>query len=257
LKGLIINMAKKAMILAAGEGSRLLPLTKDKPKALVPFHGVPMLEILMIRLVKAGFKDLVINVHHYKDQIIDFVNSNNGFGARVQFSVEDNLLDTGGGIKNAMSKLGSEPVLFHNVDVLTDIDLERFYCDHMEWGGKASLAVKERPTSRQLLFNKNAFLSGWQHPEKRIKIVSRNGRGFLETAFSGVYILDPVMFDLFPVEDAFSFTPWILELSGSNDIRGWEHDQDYWFDLGTPSNLSKAEKKLKMDTEQDGTFILP
>ncbi len=250
-------MAKKAMILAAGEGSRLLPLTKDKPKALVPFHGVAMLEILMIRLIKAGFKDIVINVHHHKEQIIDFVSNNNGFGARVEFSVEEDLLDTGGGIKHAISKLGSEPVLFHNVDVLTGIDLVQFYNDHMEWGGIASLAVKERPTSRQLLFNKHAFMSGWQHPEKRIKIVSRNGRDFLETAFSGVYILDPSMYDLFPEEDVFSFTPWILELSGSNDIRGWEHDQDYWFDLGTPSNLSKAEKMLKRDTEQDGTFILP
>ncbi len=249
-------MVKKAMILAAGEGSRLLPLTKDIPKALVPFHGIPMLEIIMKRLVSAGFLDMIINVHHFKDQIIDFVNSNNGFGAKVEFSVESNLLDTGGGIKYAMTKLGSEPVLFHNVDVLTDIDLDKFYSDHIEWGGMATLAVKERPTSRQLLFNKNAMLSGWQHPEKRIRIVSRNGRGFIETAFSGIYILDSAMYDFFPEEDVFSFTPWILELSGSNDIRGWDHHQDYWFDLGTPANLFKAEKKLTMDTEQDGAFIL-
>ena len=157
-------MAKKAMILAAGLGNRLLPLTQDKPKALVSFHGVPMLEIVMKRLIKAGFTDLVINVHHFADQIRDFVSKNNGFGAEVVFSEEEELLDTGGGIKHAISHLGTEPVLFHNVDILTNINLEQFYEDHIQWGGKASLAIKERPTSRHLLFNQNTFLSGWQHP---------------------------------------------------------------------------------------------
>lgn len=238
-------MAKKAMILAAGAGTRLLPLTEDKPKALVPFQGVPMLEILMKRLIKSGFNEIVINVCHLKDQIIDFVDKNKGFGADVIFSVEDRLLDTGGGIKFVAPKLGDEPILFHNVDVMTNIDLEGFYASHMEWGGIASLAVKERPTSRHLLFNQRGLLSGWEHPEKRIRIVSRNGRGFIQTGFSCVYILNPEIFKLFPPEDVFSLTPWLLEMSGKNEILGWSHDQDYWYDLGTPKNLARAEKKLK------------
>ena len=205
-----------------------------------------MLEILMKRLLKSGFNEIIINVHHFKDQIIEFVEKNKGFGADVVFSVEDKLLDTGGGIRFAAPKLGDDPVLFHNVDVLTNINLEEFYQSHIEWGGLGSLAVKERPTSRHLLFNQRGLLSGWQHPEKRIKIVSRNGRTSLETAFSGIYILSPAIFDLFPPEDAFSLTPWILELSGANEILGWSHDEDYWYDLGTPQNLSRAEKKLKV-----------
>jgi len=205
----------KAMILAAGEGTRLLPFTKDKPKALVKYRGTPILELLIHRLVQAGFKEIVINVYHYSDQIISFVDDHNGFGADVTFSKEDQLLDTGGGIKRAMPHLGNEPVLFHNIDILTNIDLKQLYQDHLSRGGKATLVVKDRPTSRSLLYDHNDRLVGWEHPEKRIRIISRKIRkGFRETAFSGIYILDPSLFESFPEEDVFSLTPWLIELSG-------------------------------------------
>ncbi len=250
-------MRMKAMILAAGEGSRLLPLTQEQPKALVAFHGVPMLEILMRRLVGAGFKDIIINVFHFKEQIKQFVAENNGFGAEVVFSEEEQLLDTGGGIKNAIPYLGNEPVLYHNVDVLTNINLRNFYHDHLLWGGMASLATKERSTSRHLLQDKAGRIVGWQHAENRIRIVSRpNRRGYHETAFSGIYILNSDMLELFPEEDVFSLTPWIINLSGSHDLRGWDNEDYYWFDLGTAANLKTAEQKLIADPNDPASFIL-
>jgi MurNAc alpha-1-phosphate uridylyltransferase len=247
----------KAMILAAGEGTRLMPLTKDCPKALVPFHGVPMLEILIRRLVKAGFNEIIINVFHFKDQIIRFVTDNKGFGADVVFSEEEELLDTGGGIKKAIPYLGDEPVLFHNVDVMTDIDIKKFYSDHLSWGGMASLATKDRPTSRHLLKDKSGLLIGWQHAENRLRIIShKSGKKCLETAFSCVYIIDPAMFKEFPEEEVFSFTPWIIELLRHYDIKTWDHDDDYWFDMGTVANLKRAEQNLLLDPNKAGSFVL-
>lgn len=250
-------MPKTAMILAAGEGTRLKPLTDDIPKAMVTFHSVPMIEIIIRKLVRAGFTRLIINVYHLQEQIIKFVSDNDGFGAEIFFSREDMLMDTGGGIKKAASLLGKDPVLFHNVDILTSVDLGRFYSDHLKWNGMASLAIKERPTSRNLLFDRNLVLCGWHHPENRIKIVSRNSRGgYYETAFSGIYILDPSAFDLFPEEDVFSLTPWLIELSGKHEIRGWDHNEDYWFDLGTPIKLNRAEEMLMPDPDNPVSFIL-
>jgi len=235
----------KAMILAAGEGTRLLPLTENKPKALVPFHGVPLLEILIRRLTQNGFNEIIINVFHYKDQIIRFISENDSFGAEIVFSEEEKLLDTGGGIKRAMPFLGSEPVLFHNVDVLTDIDLNRFYQDHIAWGGLASLATKDRPSSRPLLVDKGGRLVGWEHLENRIRIVNQKfRRAYFETAFSGIYILDPAIFEFFPSEEIFSLTPWILELSGRQEVRTWDHEENYWFDMGTADKLKMAERKI-------------
>ena len=240
-------MPGKAMILAAGKGTRLHPITESKPKALVPFKGVPMLELVIGKLISQGFSELVINVHHFKDQIMDFVNEKNGFGANVSFSVEEELLDTGGGIKKAIPLLGQEPVLFHNIDIISNVDLKQFYADHISWGGLASLAVKERPTSRQLLFGPDFLLSGWHHPENRIRIISRkNRKGYYETAFSGIYILDPQIFNLFPDEKIFSVMPWLLELSGQHDILGWDHSSDFWYDLGSLENLKMAERNVEI-----------
>ena len=249
-------MSRTAMILAAGEGTRLKPLTNDTPKALVSLHGIPMLEILVRKLVKAGFEKIIINVHHFGNQITDFVNSKKGFGAEVIFSREDILLDTGGGIKKAARFLGKEPVLFHNVDILADIDLASYYSDHLEWGGEASLVIKERPTSRYLLFNNNMYLSGWYQPEKRIRIISRKSKqGYYDAAFSGIYILNPSVFEDFPDEEVFSLTPWLLERSGKMDILGWNQGRKYWYDMGTADKLSNTHKKVVVNPDDPYSFI--
>jgi len=235
------------MILAAGKGTRLLPLSENIPKALVPFHGVPMLELLIKRLIQAGFTSIVINVHHLFEQIIDFVAKNNAFNIDIQFSIEDELLDTGGGIKKAAPLLGDKAVLFHNVDILSDISLKDFIAFHDEHEYPVSLAVKDRPTSRSLLFNHQGFLGGWEYPERNLRIISRNSRGgYTRQAFSGVYIIDPSLFTQFPDSASFSIIPWILDLSGKTSVPGYDHSSDQWYDLGSVENIEKTSNDVDL-----------
>lgn len=157
----------KAMIFAAGTGSRLKPLTDHTPKALIPIGGKPMLEHVILKLKSSGFDQIVINLHHLGNQIVDFLEANNNFGVRIEISDEsDYLLDTGGGIKKATSLLcGNEPFLIHNVDILSNVDLKKLYDTHVQTNPLATLLVSQRNTSRYLLFNKENRLCGWRNHE--------------------------------------------------------------------------------------------
>lgn len=157
----------KAMIFAAGTGSRLKPLTDHTPKALIPIGGKPMLEHVILKLKSSGFDQIVINIHHLGNQIVDFLEANNNFGVRIEISDEsDYLLDTGGGIKKATSLLcGNEPFLIHNVDILSNVDLKKLYDTHVQTNPLATLLVSQRNTSRYLLFNKENRLCGWRNHE--------------------------------------------------------------------------------------------
>ena len=147
-------------------------------------------------------------------------------------------------------------MLFHNVDILSNIDLNRFYIDHIAAGGIASLVVKDRPTSRHLIFNGEGLLAGWRYAEKRIRIITRKkGRGYYETAFSGIYVLNPDVYEFLPEEKIFSLTPWILHLSKNHRIEGWDQEDDYWFDLGTAAKLKKAEKLVSPDPDEPFSFL--
>ena len=152
----------KAMIFAAGLGTRLKPLTDNTPKALIPINGKPMLEHVILKLKDAGFHQIAINIHRLGDQIIDFLAANNNFGVQIYLSDErDYLLDTGGGIKHAAAFLqGNEPFLIHNVDIMSNIDLRALYNHHLEMNPLATLLVSKRNTSRYLLFNKENKLCG-------------------------------------------------------------------------------------------------
>ena len=157
----------KAMIFAAGTGSRLKRLTAHTPKALIPIGGKPMLEHVILKLKSSGFDQIVINIHHLGNQIVDFLEANNNFGVRIEISDEsDYLLDTGGGIKKATSLLcGNEPFLIHNVDILSNVDLKKLYDTHVQTNPLATLLVSQRNTSRYLLFNKENRLCGWRNHE--------------------------------------------------------------------------------------------
>lgn len=241
----------KAMILAAGRGTRLQPLTEHVPKALVRFQDLTLLEIILRKLIHTGFTSVVINVHHHRDQIIDYVKSNDFFGIDIQFSIEEELLDTGGGIKAAVHLLGDDPVLFHNIDILSDIDLAGMYAFHREHGHEVTLAVKDRPTSRSLLFTHQGCLGGWEYPDRNMRIVSRNSRdGYTYKAFSGIYVLNPSLFAHFPDTKVFSLTPWLLDLSGKVEMQAYDHSEGLWYDLGSTANLEKAAKKVNI--RQDG-----
>ena len=230
----------KAMILAAGLGTRLGEMTSSRPKALVEWNGVTLLERVVRKLIRYGFDEVLINVHHYAEMIMAYVARNRQFGIRIEFSHEkEELLDTGGGIANASWFFGEDPFLIHNVDIHSDIDLRKLYRVHVEGGTIATLAVKERVTSRSLLMNREGYLKGWRDNRTGETILMDEQEGLLAPiAFSAIYVLDPEIFTLFPEEKRFPIMPFFLELAKSRDIRLYRHDRDLWVDLGKREGYS-------------------
>ena len=235
----------KAMILAAGMGTRLQPLTLTMPKALVEIKGIPLLEMVIKRLMKYGFIDIVINVHHFSHQIISFLRAKNNFGANIHISDEtDLLLDTGGGLLKARYMLDDgQPFLVHNVDIITDFNLTDLYNSHLEHYPIATMAVKDRNTSRSLLINANHELAGWRNNLTGETIVSRgNLENLTPTAFSCVHVLSPEIFKLIDETGVFSIMKTYLRLAREHSIKTWNHNDSVWMDVGRIENLKEAEK---------------
>ncbi len=222
------------MILAAGLGTRLLPLTSDRPKALVEWEGVPLLEHVILKLKAAGFTRIIINVHHRAEMIMDFVRKRAAFGIQIEFSHEkEELLDTGGGIARASWFLKDQPFLVYNVDVNSSIQLDDLYRAHLEHGAVATLAVKERVTSRSLLMNREGLLRGWRDNRSGETIlVGREDENLTPIAFSAVQVLDPEIFSLFPPDKVFPLMPFYLELARTRPVYLHRHDRDTWTDMG-------------------------
>jgi len=189
---------------------------------------------VILKLIGEGFTEIVINVHHFAGSIIDFVEKKERFGIRIEFSDErDQLLDTGGGIAKASWFFGKEPFLVYNVDVQSNIDLRRLYRAHVEGGCIATLAVKERVTTRSLLMDEKGLLKGWRDNRTGETILTdRDPRDLTPIAFSAIYVLNPEIMELFPGEERFPIVPFFLELAGSRDILLHRHDPDEWIDLG-------------------------
>ena len=217
----------KAMIFAAGTGSRLKPLTDHTPKALIPIGGKPMLEHVILKLKSSGFDQIVINLHHLGNQIVDFLEANNNFGVRIEISDEsDYLLDTGGGIKKATSLLcGNEPFLIHNVDILSNVDLKKLYDTHVQTNPLATLLVSQRNTSRYLLFNKENRLCGWRnHETGEVKSYYPyfDPDQHNEYAFSGIHVLSPKILELMEEwTGKFSIINFYLAICAKTDIRAY------------------------------------
>ena len=239
------------MIFAAGIGSRLRPLTEKMPKALVPVGGVPMLQRTLLRLQEAGFDDVTINIHHFGQQIIDFLQQNDNFGMDIHISDErDELLDTGGGIWKAHRFLeGDEPFLVHNVDILSNIDLRHVYDSHVKSGADATLLVSDRTTARKLLFSKDGRLQGWlNHTTGEVK-----PEGFVvdpqlhrELAFEGIHVISPTLFRYMgegtPWTGKFSIIPFYLSVCRKLHLQGYELKDITWFDIGKPETLQQANE---------------
>ena len=225
---------KKAMILAAGLGKRLKPLTDHKPKALLKWEGKPLLEQIILKLKSSGFTSIIINVHHHAGLIMDFVKQKDDFGIEIKFSHEaDELLDTGGGIANASWFFREDPFLVYNVDILSDIDLRAMYKDHLKSGAIATLAVKERVTTRSLLMSEDAKLKGWRDNRTGETILTgTSAEGLVPIAFSAVHIMDPKVFALFPKEKRFPLMPFYLDLAKTHPVNLYRHDRDSWADMG-------------------------
>jgi NDP-sugar pyrophosphorylase family protein len=238
----------KAMIFAAGSGTRLLPLTEHKPKALVEVNGTPMLELIIKKLVGYGFNDIIINVHHYSEQVIDFLKVHHNFNTRITISDETNLLlDTGGGLMKASWFFDDgNPFLIHNTDILSDLDLNALYQAHLNSPALAMLAVKDRPTSRSLLLDEKGFLCGWKsNITGETKISFGTEHEHILSAFSCVQVLSPEFFEHITESGVFSIMDVYLRLAREHLINTFNHNHSYWFDLGTVENLKKAENFLQ------------
>ena len=235
----------KAMIFAAGLGTRLKPLTDSMPKALVPVAGKPMLEHVIEKLKSVGFDEIIINVHHFADQIKDFLKANDDFGITIHISDEtDMLLDTGGGIKKAAPYF-NEPVLIHNVDILSNIDLKELYDYHLSSGNDSTLLVSPRKTVRYLLFNESHRLCGWVNNAT----LQTQPQGFVyqpeiqqEYAFSGIHVISPSLFKAMGNEwtGKFSIMDFYLQTCKELKIGGYPKEDLQIIDIGKPETLAQA-----------------
>jgi NDP-sugar pyrophosphorylase family protein len=246
----------KAMILAAGLGTRLRPLTDDRPKALVEVAGRTLLEITLSGLRGFGVRDVIINVHHFGDMVVDYLEKNDNFGMRIEVSREEELLDTGGGLKKAGcffledSAGRDEPFILHNVDVISTIDLGRMMEFHKERQALATLAVQERETSRYLLFDEQLRLCGRLSGHDQQAEFFRSSQQLLVQAlgFSGIHVISPRLLAMMTEDGAFSIIDSYLRLAAHGEnILGFRADEYYWRDLGRPENVARAEQDLKSE----------
>jgi NDP-sugar pyrophosphorylase family protein len=239
----------KAMILAAGLGTRLRPLTDDRPKALVEVAGRTLLEITLTRLKWVGVGEVMINVHHFADMVVDYLKAHQNFGMRVEISREDVLLDTGGGLKKAAHfflESPEEPFFVHNVDVISNIDLNRMIEAHRETKALATLAVQDRETSRYLLFDEGLQLCGRRLGREGTAELVRAPARLHALAFAGIHVISPRLFSLMTEEGAFSIITAYLRLAAQRErILGFRADGFYWRDLGKPESVKKAAEDME------------
>jgi NDP-sugar pyrophosphorylase family protein len=241
------------MVLAAGLGTRLRPLTNDRPKALVEISGRSLLEITLTKLSETGVREVIVNAHHFADMIVDTLKRHDNFGLRVEVSHEDVLLDTGGGLKKAawfFQRQGSaqdESFILHNVDVISNVDLRRMAEYHTAQDALATLMVQNRKTSRYLLFDDESNLCGRRFSDGRPDEMARQAPSsevLQALAFSGIHIISPRLLPMITEEGIFSIITTYLRLAAQGEkIAAFRADDCYWRDLGNPESLRLAERE--------------
>jgi len=236
----------KAMILAAGLGTRLRPLTNDHPKALVEVAGQTLLEITLRRLRQFGVREVIVNVHHFADMVVDYLKKQANFGMRLEISREEILLDTGGGLKKAAwffledSRNSDEPFILHNVDVLSNVDLDRMVQFHRKNQSLATMAVQDRQTSRYLLFNEENQLCGRRSGNDQVAEIVWPSPQIQALAFSGLHVISPQLLARMTEDGTFSIISCYLRLAGQGEkIAAFRADEYYWRDLGRPENVAQ------------------
>jgi NDP-sugar pyrophosphorylase family protein len=239
----------KAMILAAGLGTRLRPLTDDRPKALVEVAGRTLLDITLSRLRSAGVNEAIVNAHHFADMVVEYLKAKQNFGMRIEVSREDLLLDTGGGLKKAAHfflESPDRPFFLHNVDVISNVDLGRMLDVHRQRQALATLAVQDRETSRYLLFDEDLQLCGRQLGQDGTAELVRSAPRLRALAFSGIHVISPRLLTLMKEEGAFSIITTYLRLAGQGEtISGFRADPYYWRDLGKPESVRQAAEDVE------------
>lgn len=236
----------KALIFAAGKGTRLKPFTDAHPKALARVNGIPLLERNIRYLQGFGINDFVVNVHHFGEQIIEFLNSNDYFGATIQISDErEELLETGGGLMFARHLLhGEDDFLIMNADILTDLDIQQLIDYHRSKQDFATLAVSDRKSSRKLLFNEDMVLRGWLNTTTGEQRLAEFNKGFKPLAFSGIHCVSTKIFNKIKRTGKFSIMEEYLDLMQDEKIYGYRHDAII-VDVGRPESVAEAEKIFK------------
>lgn len=237
----------KAMILAAGKGTRLKPFTDSRPKALFPVENFTLLQLTILYLKKHGITELVVNVHHFSEQIVQYMEENKGFGLPYQISDEsDQLLDTGGALVKARQFLdGEESFVLMGADVMTGLDLSAMIQYHKEKGPLVTLGVKDRLSSRSLIFDNAYQLKGWRDNSSGKTIGMKASEDTFELGFSTVHVIQPRIFDLISECGAFPIMPLYLKLMETEKILGFRHDESSWIEFGRieriPSILKSSD----------------
>jgi len=242
----------KAMILAAGLGTRLRPLTDHRPKALVEIAGRTLLEITLSRLRAFGIREVIINAHHLAGMILDYLKANDNFGMRIEVSREEVLLDTGGGLKKAawffLEDSSEDSFILHNVDVISTIDLGRMVQFHADNRALATLAVQDRETSRYLLFDEQLQLCGRRSRRDQEPELVRSSPRVQALGFCGIHVISPRLFAMMSEDGVFPIVPCYLRLAAQGEkILGFRADEYYWRDLGRPENVAQAARDLKQN----------
>ena len=232
-----------AMLFAAGLGTRFKPWTDKHPKALVAVNGKTLLQRNIEYLQEYDITDVVVNVHHFPDQIIEAIEKNNGWGSTITISDESNeLLDTGGGLLKAKHLLFRDTILTLNVDVLTEVNLKHFLAHHQQENALITVAVSDRNTSRYLLFNKYNRLVGWRNKKMNETKIVIEAKEIFEKAYSGMAIFQPEALDLITLRGKFSLIDAYLQLAPQNKIAAYDHTGERWVDVGKPESVAVAEQ---------------
>lgn len=233
----------KAMIFAAGLGTRLRPLTNTRPKALLEINGITLLERAIRHVQSAGVSEIIVNTHHFTEQIAEFLRAKNDFGLRVEISFEEILLDTGGGLKKAAWFFDDDkPFIVHNADVISELDLLHMYRFHIAHKALATLAVKPRSTKRYLLFDKENRLCGREEASRTESSMSAQTT---RLAFDGIHVISPALFDMMYEEGAFSIFATYLRLAAAGErILAFRSDDYYWRDVGKIEELEHIIAEL-------------
>jgi NDP-sugar pyrophosphorylase family protein len=238
----------KAMVLAAGIGSRLRPLTDSKPKALIDINGTPMLELVLRRLIAAGVDAAIVNVFHFPDQITNYLKTRRNFGIRIEISRESELLDTGGGLKKAAAFFDDgKPFFVHNVDVFSSVNLGLLYHRHEQSAALATLSVRARKSGRLFLFDREGLLRGWESTNEGRTDWARGPVDDAEKlAFDGIHVISPKILTKFTESGVFSITKAYLRLAGADEaIRSFRADDYFWRDIGGLGKLEEIRRHAK------------
>lgn len=232
-----------AIIFAAGLGTRFKPWTDQHPKALAVVNGKTLLQRNIEYLQQYGITDIVVNVHHFPEQIIEAIDRNKGWGSSVRISDErEAVLETGGGLLHARPLLGNETFLTINVDILTDVNLKYFLSRHQQENALITLAVSDRQTSRYLLFNRYDRLCGWRNTATGEEKIAIHDNHLVQKGYSGLAIFEPQVFDLIPFTGKFSLIDVYLALAHENKIAGFDHTGEKFIDVGKTESVGVAEK---------------